>query len=120
RAVPAARRRNAGRRFGGPGSRPPRVHRLQARQRAGRAGRHASVEPDAVNRHRGGRGHQEPVVAPLAVAVALKGTAAVVAALAAGGALLLPSPRVRAASAFAALVLAPVLLLGELWGSSQI
>jgi O-antigen ligase len=60
------------------------------------------------------------MVAPLAVAVAVKGLAAVVAALAAGGALLLPSARARAASALAALVLAPTLLLGELWGSSQI
>src|SRR5204863_8672116 len=68
----------------------------------------------------GGRRHQEPMVAPLAVAVAVKGLAALVAALAAGGALLLPSARARAASALAALVLAPALLLGELWGSSQI
>jgi O-antigen ligase len=60
------------------------------------------------------------MVAPLAVAVAFKGMAAFVAALAAGGALLLPSGRARAASALAALVLAPALLLGELWGSSQI
>jgi hypothetical protein len=60
------------------------------------------------------------MVAPLAVAVAVKGLAAVVAALAAGGALTLPSARTRAASALVALVLAPVLLLGELWHSSQI
>jgi O-antigen ligase len=60
------------------------------------------------------------MVTPLAVAVGVKGLAAVVAALAAGGALLLPSARARAASALAALVLAPALLLGELWGSSQI
>src|SRR5438067_6815082 len=60
------------------------------------------------------------MVAPLAVAVAVKGLAAVVAALAAGGALTLPSARMRAASALVALVLAPALLLGELWHSSQI
>jgi putative inorganic carbon (HCO3(-)) transporter len=60
------------------------------------------------------------MVTPLAVALALKGSAAVVAALAAGGALVLPSARARAASALLALVLAPALLLGELWHSSQI
>src|SRR3954454_16363246 len=60
------------------------------------------------------------MVAPLAVALAVKGSAAVLAALAAGGALVLPSARARAASALVALVLAPVLLLGELWHSSQI
>jgi O-antigen ligase len=60
------------------------------------------------------------MVTPLAVALALKGSAAVVAALAAGGALVLPSARARAASALIALVLAPALLLGELWHSSQI
>ena len=60
------------------------------------------------------------MVAPLAVALAVKGSAAVVAALAAGGALVLPSARARAASALVALVLAPALLLGELWHSSQI
>jgi O-antigen ligase len=60
------------------------------------------------------------MVAPLAVALAVKGAAAVFAALAAGGALVLPSARARAASALVALVLAPALLLGELWHSSQI
>jgi O-antigen ligase len=60
------------------------------------------------------------MVAPLAVALAVKGSAAVVAALAAGGAIALPSARARAASALTALVLAPTLLLGELWHSSQI
>src|SRR3954453_14346997 len=60
------------------------------------------------------------MVTPLAVALAVKGSAAVLAALAAGGALLLPSARARAASALVALVLAPVLLLGELGHSSQI
>src|SRR3954469_5660857 len=60
------------------------------------------------------------MVTPLAVALAVKGFAAVVAALAAGGALALPSHRARAASALVALVLAPALLLGELWHSSQI
>jgi len=60
------------------------------------------------------------VVAPLAVAVAVKGLAALVAALAAGGALALPSARARVVSALLALGLAPVLLLGELWSSPQI
>ena len=60
------------------------------------------------------------MVAPLAVVLAVKGSAAVVAALAAGGALVLPSSRARAASALVALVLAPALLIGELWHSSQI
>ena len=60
------------------------------------------------------------MVAPLAVAVAIKGLAALVAALAAGGALALPSARARAVSALAALGLAPVLLLGELWSNAQI
>jgi O-antigen ligase len=60
------------------------------------------------------------MVTPLAVALAVKGSAAVLAALAAGGALVLPSHRARAASALTALVLAPTLLLGELWHSSQI
>ncbi|MEA2442627.1 MAG: hypothetical protein QOH76_4051 [Thermoleophilaceae bacterium] len=60
------------------------------------------------------------MVAPLAVAVAVKGLGAVVAALAAGGALTLPSSRARALSALLALVLAPALLLGELWHNSQV
>jgi O-antigen ligase len=60
------------------------------------------------------------VVAPLAVAVAIKGLGAVLAALAAGGALALPSARARALSALLALALAPVLLLGELWDSPQL
>jgi O-antigen ligase len=60
------------------------------------------------------------MVAPLAVAVAVKGLVAVVAALAAAGALALPSGRARAVSALLALVIAPLLLLGELWDSPQI
>jgi hypothetical protein len=60
------------------------------------------------------------MVLPLALAVAVKGLGAIVAALAAGGALTLPSPRARALSALAALALAPLLLLGELWSSPQI
>src|SRR3954470_11744856 len=60
------------------------------------------------------------MVTPLAVAVAVKGLGALVAALAAGGALALPSARARAASALAALVLGPLLLLGELWDTTQI
>jgi O-antigen ligase len=60
------------------------------------------------------------MVAPLAVAVAIKGLAALVAALAAGGALVLPSARARAVSALFALALAPVLLLGQLWSTPQV
>jgi hypothetical protein len=60
------------------------------------------------------------MVLPLAVAVAAKGVGALAAALAAGGALALPSARARALSALLALALAPILLLGELWSSSQI
>jgi hypothetical protein len=60
------------------------------------------------------------MVTPLAVAVAVKGLGALAAALAAGGALALPSARARAASAVAALVLAPVLLLGELWHTTPV
>jgi O-antigen ligase len=60
------------------------------------------------------------MVAPLAVAVAVKGLGAVVAALAAAGALALPSARARVGSALVALVLAPVLLLAELWHSTQV
>jgi O-antigen ligase len=60
------------------------------------------------------------MVGPLAVAVAVKGLGALVAALAAGGALALPSARARSLSALAALVLAPVLLLGELWDNPQV
>ena len=60
------------------------------------------------------------MVAPLAVAVAFKGLGALVAALAAGGALGLPSKRARAISALLALVLAPLLLAGELWDTPQL
>jgi O-antigen ligase len=60
------------------------------------------------------------VVLPLAVAVAVKGLGALAAALAAGGSLTLPSARGRVLAALAALALAPVLLLGELWSSPQI
>jgi O-antigen ligase len=56
----------------------------------------------------------------LAVAGAIKGLGVVTAAFAAGGALLLPSARARALSALAALVLTPVLLVGELWDSPQL
>lgn len=58
--------------------------------------------------------------AALAVAVAVKGLGALAAALAAGAALLVPSPRGRAIAAIVALTLAPVLLVGELWETEQI
>ena len=60
------------------------------------------------------------MVAPLAVAVAVKGLGVVLAALAAGGALALPSARARAVSALLALALAPLLLASELWDSPQL
>jgi O-antigen ligase len=60
------------------------------------------------------------MVTPLAVATAVKGVGVLAAVLAAGGALTLPSPRARAAAALAALVLAPLLLLGELWNNAQV
>jgi O-antigen ligase len=60
------------------------------------------------------------MVAPLAVAVAVKGLGGLVATGAAGGALTLPSARGRALAALAALALAPLLLLGELWNSTQV
>jgi O-antigen ligase len=52
--------------------------------------------------------------------MAVKGLGIVLAALAAGGALLLADARARAVSALAALTLTPVLLVGELWDSPQI
>ena len=60
------------------------------------------------------------MVAPLAVATALKGSGIVVASLAAAGTFFLGTPRARAVCALLALVLCPVLLVGELWGSSQL
>jgi O-antigen ligase len=59
------------------------------------------------------------VVTPLAVATAFKGSGMVVASLAAAGAFFLGTPRARAVCALLALVLCPVLLVGELWSSSQ-
>ncbi|HKN94754.1 MAG TPA: O-antigen ligase family protein [Thermoleophilaceae bacterium] len=60
------------------------------------------------------------MVAPLAVATGFKGIGMVAASLAAAGAFFLATPRARAWAALAALVLTPVLLLGELWNSSQL
>ncbi|MEA2449575.1 MAG: hypothetical protein QOG63_1507, partial [Thermoleophilaceae bacterium] len=56
----------------------------------------------------------------LAVATGVKGLGALAATLAAGGTLLLRSGRARAISALLALVLAPLLLAGELWDSPQV
>ncbi|MBX5469667.1 MAG: O-antigen ligase family protein [Thermoleophilaceae bacterium] len=58
--------------------------------------------------------------APLAVATAIKGGGIVVVALAAAGAFFLRTPRARALAALLALALCPVLLVGELWHSSQV
>ena len=60
------------------------------------------------------------MVTPLAVAVAVKGAGGLVATGAAAGALTLPSRRARAVAALVALVLAPLLLLAELWDSTQV
>src|SRR3954452_18341537 len=62
------------------------------------------------------------MVTPLAVAVAVavKGLGGVAAAVAGRAPVPPPSPRGRAIAALAALVLAPLLLLGELWDSTQI
>ena len=59
------------------------------------------------------------MVAPLAVATAFKGGGMVAASLAAAGAFFLATPRARAVCFLIALVLAPVLLVGELWKSSH-
>jgi O-antigen ligase len=60
------------------------------------------------------------MVAPLAVATAFKGGGMVVASLAAAGTFFLGTPRARAGCALLALVLCPVLLIGEIWHSSQL
>src|SRR6476661_2205875 len=62
----------------------------------------------------------EAVVAPLAAAVATKGFGALAAALAVAGAFVLHDPRARGLSALLALALTPVLVLGELWDTSQV
>jgi O-antigen ligase len=59
------------------------------------------------------------VVTPLAVATVFKGSGMVAASLAAAGMFFLGTPRARAVSALLALILCPVLLVGELWKSSQ-
>jgi O-antigen ligase len=55
----------------------------------------------------------------LAVATAVKATGVVVVALLAAGAALLPSARARAWAMAGALVLTPVLLVGEIWSTPQ-
>jgi len=57
---------------------------------------------------------------PLAAGTALKGAGAIAAAAVVAGTFLLPSTRARAFAAVLALVLAPVLVVVELWDSSQI
>ena len=57
--------------------------------------------------------------APLAVSTAVKEGGVVVAALAAAAALLLPRPAQRAVGMLVAIVLVPVLVLGEVWDSPQ-
>jgi hypothetical protein len=58
--------------------------------------------------------------APLALAPFLPSAGIVATALAVAGVFALPSLRARAIAAIAALVLAPALLIGELWGNEQI
>jgi putative inorganic carbon (HCO3(-)) transporter len=58
--------------------------------------------------------------APLAVATAFKGGGMVIASLSLAGAFFFGTARGRAACVLLALVLAPVLLVGELWDSSQL
>lgn len=60
------------------------------------------------------------MVTPLAVATVFKGGGMVAASLAAAGAFFLGTPRARAVCVLLALVLCPVLLVGELWHSSQL
>jgi O-antigen ligase len=57
---------------------------------------------------------------PLAAGTAVKGAGAVAAALAVAGTFLLRQPRGRALAAVAALALAPVLVVAELWDTSQV
>jgi putative inorganic carbon (HCO3(-)) transporter len=59
------------------------------------------------------------VDAPLAVAAGVKELGVVAAALAAGAGLLLPKPSQRAAGMLCAIALVPVLVVGEVWNSSQ-
>jgi O-antigen ligase len=58
--------------------------------------------------------------APLALAKAIEGLGVVAAAAAVAGAFALPSHRARALAAVAALALAPLLVVSELWDSEQI
>ena len=62
----------------------------------------------------------EATVAPLAAAVAFKGLGALAAALAVAGAFALRNPRLRALCALLALALTPVLVVSELWDTSQV
>jgi O-antigen ligase len=56
---------------------------------------------------------------PLALSTAVRELGMIAGALAAAGAFVLPTPRWRALAVLAALVLVPVLLIGELWDSAQ-
>lgn len=60
------------------------------------------------------------LAAPLAAGTALKGGLAIAAALVVAATFLLRAPRARALAAVLALVLAPVLVIAELWDSAQI
>ena len=69
---------------------------------------------------RRGEGDEADMGAPLALAPALPSAGIVVAALAVAGVFAMPGARERALSAIAALIVAPLLLVGELWDNSSI
>src|SRR5262249_1122949 len=120
RAVAAARGRDADPVLGGARPEAPGVRRLQAGQGTRGAGRHSRVGAGPLRQSRAHRRDEARVVAPLAVATAFKGSGMVAASLAAAGAFFLSTPRSRAVCVLLALVLCPVLLVGELWNSSQL
>jgi O-antigen ligase len=57
---------------------------------------------------------------PVALAEVVQGAGVVAAAIAAAGVFVLPTPRARAAAMVAALALVPVLLVSEVWDSSEL
>src|SRR5205085_4598283 len=120
RAVAGRALRHAGARGRGPRPAPPGGRRVPARQGDGGPCGRAAVGRAAAARSGDLEGNPGAMVAPLAVATAVKGLGVVAAALAASGAVALPSARGRAVSALLALLVTPVLLVGELWSSPQI
>src|SRR5262249_26252965 len=99
----------------------PGVRGLQARQRDRGARGVAGVGGPARGRRRGEQRDEAHMVVPLAVAPVIKDGGTVVASLALAGAFFLTgSARARALCVLVALVLSPVLLVGELWNTSQV